>query len=86
MVRRIINSISEVSFVTLEDLNPSGSVGSSNAAARNLGIGPRVGSSTNPGTNPKFVFGDTKVKARPDVAFRNPGGSMVYKVQEPGTQ
>lgn len=86
LVRRIINAISKVGFVTTEDLNPSGSVGSSNVAARSPGIGPRVGSLGNPSVGPKFVFGDIKVKTQPDAVFRNPRGSMVHKVQKPGTR
>lgn len=43
LVRRIINAISKVGFVTIEDLNPSRSTGSSNAAVGNpiqdLGLG-----------------------------------------------
>lgn len=85
-VRRIINAIYKVDFVTKKDLNPSGSTRGSNAAAQNPSTGPKVGRSANPSASPKFVFGNTKVKTRTNTVFGILGGIMVYKVQEPRTR
>ena len=80
MVYGILKTTYEGSYITTEDLNLGLSSRDSDEVTRNSVARLRVGSSANPSTDPRFVFGNEEAKIRIDTAIKSSGGSMVYKV------